>query len=49
MPESFACAVTGAAKRKAVRTIPQAFIVFNGVALDGTVLDGLNMHASLRS
>ena len=48
IPESFACAVTGADKRKAVRNIPQAFIVFDWVALDGTVLHGLNMDASHR-
>ncbi len=48
MPESLACAVTGADKRRAVRTIPQAFIVFDGVALDGIALDGLNMDASRR-
>ena len=48
IPESFACAVRGADKRKAVRTIPQAIIVFDGVALDGAALDGLNMDASRR-
>ena len=48
IPESFACAVTGADKRKAVRTIPPALIDFDGIALDGIVLDGLNMDASRR-
>ena len=43
MPESLACAVTGADKRTAVRTIPQSFIVF-----DGAALDGLNMDATRR-
>lgn len=46
IPESFACAVTGADKRKAVRTIPQAFVIFDGVALEGAALDELNMDAS---
>ena len=48
MPESFACAVTGAATITAVMSSPQAVIDFDGVALDGTVLDGLNMDASRR-
>ena len=48
MPESFACAVTGTDKRKAIKTIPQAFNVFDGVALEGAVLDELNMDASRR-
>ena len=43
MPESFACAVAGTAKRKAVMSIPQALIDF-----DGIVLGGLNMDASRR-
>ena len=48
MPESFACAVTGAEKRKAVRTIPKALIVTDGVALDGAALEGINIDASRR-
>ena len=48
IPESFACAGKGAENRKAVKTIPQAFIVFDGVALAGIDLYGLNMDASRR-
>ena len=40
--------MTGADNRKAVRTIPQVFIAFDGAALDGTALDELNMDASRR-
>ena len=48
IPDSFACAVAGAAARKAVISNPQALINFDGVALDGTDLDGLNMDRSRR-
>ena len=43
MPESFACAVAGTAKRTAVMSSPQALIVFNGF-----ILGGLDMDASRR-
>ena len=43
MPESFACAEGGAARRKAVMSSPQALIDF-----DGMVIGGLNIDASRR-
>ena len=48
MPESFACAVAGATISKTVMISPQAFIDFDGNALDGIEFDGLSMDASRR-